>query len=252
MSKHEKHVRRERRKTDRTRRQRSLIRNPQSKIQNGAAALAAAAAIAAGTAAYAAPVRFDNPAHGEPGHFHWPGDAAGPYLDVTLPAAQQPGDYYSSQSTVRQNVTGGLSSWYSYGPPNGGKLGVLTATEAGGFYGPLVFSAGDLIPVPGGGTYYGRPFSDDAGYLHYPGYTFLPEGVPTYLGVLWGATYGGGSFSDSQYGWLGVERTGAEVELFAWGYETEPGVAIPAGIPEPGSLALLAFGACAALRRRQA
>ena len=63
--------------------------------KQAAKALAAAGAIAGGTQAYAAPVRFDNPAHGEPGHFHWataPGQGANrPDLNITLPAAQQPG-----------------------------------------------------------------------------------------------------------------------------------------------------------------
>ena len=53
-------------------------------------ALVAGAAIAAGTQAYAAPVRFNNPPHGEPGHFHWPESG----LDVTADAASQPSYYY--------------------------------------------------------------------------------------------------------------------------------------------------------------
>ena len=75
MSKHQKTIRRERRKEDRSRRQRSRLRgffNPKSaiRIPQSAAALAAASPIAAGTAPYADQGRFDNPPHGEAGHFH--------------------------------------------------------------------------------------------------------------------------------------------------------------------------------------
>ena len=47
------------------------------------------------------------------------------------------------------------------------------------------------------------------------------------------------------YGWIGVTRGGyygLELEAFAWGYETDPGVPIAAGIPEPGTLGMLALG----------
>ncbi len=95
-----------------------------------------------------------------------------------------------------------------------------------------MFNAGELIPPPGGGTYYGLPFSSRNGLFHYPGYDFLPEGIPTYLGVLWDFNYvggGGGYAGTSQYGWIKVLRTGSEVEALAWGYETDEGVPIPAG-----------------------
>ncbi len=138
MSKHQKHVRRQRRKTDASRRKnarsRGLLRHPLSSplrgshIRHAAAALAAAASIAAGTAAYADQVCFENPAHGEEGHFHWPhpGLPDG-YLDITLPAVSQPEGYagYYSTSTLSQVSYGGLSRWAS-GSYQAGSERVLT------------------------------------------------------------------------------------------------------------------------------
>ena len=77
------------------------------------------------------------------------------------------------------------------------------------------------------------------------GYTNLPEGVEPYLGIRF--DLGGGY----QHSWLGVVHTGPELDAFAWGYETEVGVPIPAGVPEPGTLAALAVGAAALLGRRR-
>ena len=250
MSKAQRH---EQRKVERARRRRGLFRNPLasplrgSAIRNqGAAALAAAAAIAAGTAAYAAPVRFDNPAHGDGGHFHWPSADPSGVLDITLPSASQPGvggGYYYSE--FRQGNPGAegfvLSAPYTAGALQGNAP----------YYGLLVgVSAGETIPTAG---LYLATGSVSILYT-YPGgppYSLLPEGVPTYLGTRFGP-YGGQYYGTAQYGWIGGVRTGNEFEAFAWGYETEVGVPIEAGVPEPGSLALLAFGACAALRRRRA
>ena len=57
--------------------------------------LAAAAAIAAGTQAYAEPIRFNNPAEGEPGHFDWLASFGSTdpeaWLNITLPSTDQDG-----------------------------------------------------------------------------------------------------------------------------------------------------------------
>jgi hypothetical protein len=58
------------------------------------------------------------------------------------------------------------------------------------------------------------------------------------------------------YGWISVVRHGndflqLDFDAFAWGYETEPGVPIIAGIPAPGTLAALAFGAVVTRRKRK-
>ena len=248
MRKHQKELRRERKKTDRARRRRSLF-NPQSDTSplgpegvsrvrhGGAAALAAAAAIAAGTSAYAAPVRIDNPAHGDPGHFHWVHDAVATYneLDFTWDASAQPPEG-QGLTTVGLRVSATFSNLVTAG---------ALQTGAGGYpenYFAVGVDAGVLIPTAGVGWY------DLWAYTFYPGWgpeTLLPEGSPTYLGVRFNAGAG------DQYAWVGVVRTGIELEALAWGYETTPGVPIEAGVPEPGSLALLAFGAAAALRKRR-
>lgn len=230
MSKHEKALKRERQKAERTRRQAARFRHPTSHTRHGgAAALAAAAAIAAGTSAYAAPIRFDNPAGA--GHFDW-AEAPGlrNALDMVLPAESQPGGDLGPQSSILQVIS---NYGYSY-VGRGGAAGV----ETDGAYYLLGHASGTLIPS-------GSPWLNYGYNVGYYGGTFIAEGTPTYLGVRFdlGSGY--------QYGWIGVERSGTALDAFAWGYETEPGVGIPAGAPEPGTLALLAMGAVGVLRRRR-
>ncbi len=244
MSKHEKTLRRERKKTDRARRLRDHFRNPGtsptcgSAIRNGAAALAAAAVIAAGTQAYASPVRFDNPAGA--GHFDWNASAGHEALNILDDAASQPSGVLFDVGTFVRYSYPGYGETVEAGGPNR-ILGITISyyTRLSGV------DAGELIP-PGapGASFGGAGFID----VTYPGYegSLLSEGQQTYLGVRF--DQGGGN----QYGWIGVVRTGLELDAFAWGYETEVGVPVPAGAPEPGTLALLALGAGAALRRRHA
>ena len=190
-------------------------------------ALAAGAVIAAGTQAYADPIRFDNPA-GE-GHFDWADGAEVDYvwLDMTLPAGDQPGT--EGPSTLGQRTFETI-----------GRLSGAVKTEVGGYgdYYAIGVDAGELIPT-------GAPFAGSAD-IYYAGYSELPEGTVTYLGNRLDLGYG------FQYGWIGVVRTGRVLDTFAWGYETDPGVPIEAGaIPEPGTLAMLALGATALLGRRR-
>lgn len=201
--------------------------------KRAAKALAAAGAIAGGTYAYAEPVRFDNPPHGEAGHFHWPTSGA-PFLnmlDITLPASDQPGSYYADTS-VENRVSGAAAFFASY-LSAGLKLQATKHDNSGAF--ALAMNAGDPIPNPTFFevcSYYYDPFCfSNKGYLHYPGYNYIPDGVPTYLGVAAGAslcTY----YNNCQYGWIKVVRTGAEVEAFAWGFESTPNTPINAGDPQ--------------------
>jgi hypothetical protein len=92
-------------------------------------------------------------------------------------------------------------------------------------------------------------FNHSANHVVYPwsggkGSDF-PSGEAKYMAV---------RFSDIDgyhYGWISVARNGWDFDAFAWGYETEPGVPIIAGIPAPGTLAALAFGAVVTRRGRK-
>ncbi|KKK95342.1 hypothetical protein LCGC14_2673760, partial [marine sediment metagenome] len=191
-----------------------------------AAALAAAAVIAAGTQAYAAPVRFDNPAHGDAGHFHWVDAGFTEYpwaghggLDVAAPAGGQPGSYYSLSSVDQQTNYPGLG----YLGVNGGYY--AGGVQRNGYYFVVGLDSGTLIPAPG------LSFAQRAN-CYYPGYTYIPEGVAAYIGLRFGDQWCG-YYGSCQYGWIGVVRTGAELEAFAWGYESEPGAPIAAGAGGP-------------------
>ncbi len=228
MSKHEKQVRRERKKTDRARRRGSLSLKPQaSSLRPAAAALAAAAVIAAGTQAYASPVRFDNPAG--PGHFVWGVDGVNDYtfLDITEGQGSQGGGIGLTSWAHNPVIAGGYVTSYSAGP------------EIATYYGLLIsFDPGHLITAAGGGPYYWYGYGNNVA-------NYLPAGTPTYLAARFDPGDGWHT------AWMGVERTGQVLDLFAWGYETTPGVPIEAGVPEPNTLALLAFGAVAAIRKRR-
>ena len=233
-----KELKRERRKIDKARRHSKLLRVPRSEFRVSPAALAAAAAIAAGTQAYASPVRFDNPPG--PGHFDWTSAAPGGYtfLDITEPATAQPGPS-DGASTLGQITPTGVAT-----------VGGNVQIELGGYAGLFVIphSSGQLIPT-------GAPWGIQ-GYTYYPGIgSELPAGAAIYLAVRFDPNGAPGTSCtpviNCHYGWVGVVRTGAELDAFAWGYETEVGVPIAAGAPEPGSLALLAFGAVGALSRRK-
>jgi len=199
--------------------------------KRAAQALAAGVAIAGGTQAYAVPVAHVNPPGAE--HFDWGGAVGEPnwLLDILAPANVQPPGatapgVFLHTNTVPSNVAGG------------GMDDMLQLDATYGIFAAGV-DAGTIIPS-------GLPLGSQ-GYVQFYGYSDLPEGQQTYLGVRFDLGSG------DQYGWIGVVRTGPDLDAFAWGYETDPGVPIEAGalVPEPGSLAMLAVGAAAMARRRR-
>jgi len=190
------------------------------KRRRTASVLAAAGAIAGGTQAYAVPFRFDNPAHGEAGHFHWVG-TIGEYvwLDVTVPSEDQKGWFPIGK--VGQRVSaGGQSNLASF--PGSRQVGTVFPDS----YLHVGVPSGELIPTDG------KAWEHYPTYTLYPAWdpeTLLPEGQATYLGIRFDLGAG------DQYGWIGVVRNGAELEAFAWAYERDPGVPIEAGTISAGA-----------------
>lgn len=191
--------------------------------------LAALAIMVTATHAHATPIRFDNPVGG--GHFNWQGE----WLDLTLPAASQPG--------VQGDLDALLQS--AAGDPDpevwGDPATTSVKVQAGGSGDFFLVGVDEGVMIPSGAAW------KNLAYMFYPGYgTQLPIDEPTYLGVQFDLGSG------LQYGWIGVEMDDQyALDPFAWGYETEVGVPIPAGIPEPGSLAALAVGVAALASRRR-
>ncbi len=210
-----------------------------SRRKRAAQALTAGAAIAAGTQAYGAPVTWDNPAQGEPGHFDWGVSGAATGLDIMQGAGSQPAGG-SAPSVFEQYVQDADVFGVVYAPVGGG-------VEVGGhldWYLVPQFASdygGWGIGVPSGAAwrYLGLVYQYDASPP-----SLLPEGVRVYLGVRFDPGDG------VHYGWLGVVREAAELDAFAWGYETEAGAPIW-GLPEPGTLSMLAFGAALVGSRRR-
>jgi hypothetical protein len=211
--------------------------------------LAAAAAIAAGTQAYGEVVIFINPDWGEPGHFDWNlGPEVGPpgtpaqWLDITRPSTDQGG-------LVGPSSVGQLYLYYYLGnSQNITRDGANVAISGGGSFGfTWAFETGDQID--GSSNFTDYALHAEGVWYYYPYqfivYSSFPSNEIGYMGV---------RFSDVDgyhYGWIGVVRNYVDFDAFAWGYETEPGVPIIAGIPAPGTLAALAFGAAVTRRGRK-
>ncbi len=216
--------------------------------RSAAELVTAAVALAAGTQAYGDVVRFNNPAEGDPEHFAWTFSAdenALSWLDITRPSTDQDGlvspmsvgQLYGAANFAPSNFTeGGASVLYGQGF-------VLTRSVVAG-----TIIDEDVPPNSG--------WSSDGPYRAHHSYYYIPVGHLSYIdsgeyiAVRFEAADG------MHYGWIGVTVTRInyvnELSAFAWGYETDPMTPIAAGaVPTPGTLAALAFGAAAALRRRK-
>jgi hypothetical protein len=176
------------------------------------------ATLAVSMSSNASIVRFDNPAG--PDHYAWGDEAEAPnwLLDITLSAADQggllagPGVFFHTNTGPESAVGAG---WSGDALQVGGEFGVFAVGT----------SLGSVIPGP-----YAW---DGVGYVAVDGFgSAIAEGEQAYLGVRFNTGDG------DHYGWIGIVRTGHDLDAFAWGYETEVGVPIAAGaeVPGPGSL----------------
>ena len=205
---------------------------------------AAAALLVGAATAGAEVIYFENPAPGQPGHYDWvpPAGDVTHWLDITLPATAQPG-VEGPTSFQQRNYSDAAGKLFS---------GALTAYfAAGGVHESQLWPAQELDMIPAEG-----PLPPDYNwrwnaFVYEPAYgTNFTTGAEEYVGVRFDLTDNG--IEDYQYGWIGVIYDGdIALDAFAWGYETEVGVPIEAGVPEPGSLALMALGAVGVMTRRR-
>jgi hypothetical protein len=213
--------------------------------------LAVAAAIAAGTQAYGEVIIFINPEWGEPGHFDWLlGDEfdATTWLDITHPSTDQGGLVGASsisQVFYQRHVPYGVLTWIY---TSGGASVATTQISSPDKDFTRALDAGD--PIDGS-----LRFESTATH-YYGAHAKFGGSYVTDFGIWPNVKYLGVRFSDVDgvhYGWVGVYSYFyiSDFEAFAWGYETEPGVPIIAGIPAPGTLAALAFGAVVTRRGRK-
>lgn len=101
-------------------------------------------------------------------------------------------------------------------------------------------------------------------FKHYVGFGVLSSSLPGdstgFLGVRFAIWNDAGTNFTTHFGWIQVDWLGqglfggVDLDLLAWGYETEPDtpIAAGAGLPAPGAAGLFAVaGAIAAQRRRR-
>ncbi|MHC4767252.1 MAG: hypothetical protein ACYTEI_00915 [Planctomycetota bacterium] len=206
--------------------------------------LVAAAMIATGTQAYGEVIIFTNPPEGEPGHFDWPG-----WLDITRPSTEQDGlagpssvghvydVSYDGDWEVLHNLTSG---------------GASVAASTGFQFLTFTLPIGAGQQIGGDGLDFSSESNHAAAWIIYDPYYYFVESF--FSGMA--SSYMAVRFSDVDgyhYGWIKAARHYGwiDFDVFAWAYETEPDVPIIAGIPAPGTLAALAFGAVVTRRGRK-
>ena len=205
--------------------------------------IALAGVLAAGTVAYGdSVVRFENTGFG------WFQNT----LDLTKPADQQNspigtgtaiymdyfGDFYPTFSYAHTYQTGGGAEVASAGFNNQYAQPLAKNTMIGAVPGTSWTNRTNFEFAFTQCDYY-YPYDCTDGTRG-----IIPEGVRTYLGVRMDIA------GQDYFGWIAIERSGAFIDVFAWGYETDPNTPIAAGIPSPGALGMLAFGVAAGSLRR--
>lgn len=207
-------------------------------------AMALSVAFAWATVAQASVIAFENLPG--PGHFDWTSTAGQEYLSVLSDAASQPGTALEQGTFWRRNDGSGTTV-----RGRNGSVQRKFLTSAAGPTAQMLATVDEGVEIPTISPDVDGFFAVGIVLLSSPQPewpdSLIPEGVPSYIGVSFDLGSG------LQYGWIGIVRTGAEVDAFAWGYETEPGVSIAAGagIPEPGTISLLLIGAVGVLGRRR-
>ncbi|PCI09187.1 hypothetical protein COB72_06930 [bacterium] len=216
--------------------------------QNGTAELiAAATAIAMATTALGEAVRYENTDN-------WSWDFS--LLDITLASDAQPtggvGDV-SGTSIYMDYFSDFYPAFsYSHSYTSGAGAEIFNSGFSNRYAAPLLLGQ-EVGPGMIGGEFNANSTIDFvwSSYDYYTGEAdsgsrgILPSGEDVYLGVRLNIA------GESHYGWIGVNRSGTFLNVTAWGYETEAGVGIGAGVPAPGALSLLAVGAVGALKRKK-
>jgi len=206
--------------------------------------LATIAAALSASLALAVPLRFENPEG--PDRIAWENF----FVDITKPASEQPGDLlFSVRNAVNFTKDKAITIMFSISPTGSvrllGESSLLTPMEFGELIGP-----GGLTPnMAGGGLFTTTiaPGGDLSTEFRFPlGRWHIGASISSPFGSE--ERHFGWYFFDFFEGPDGIP----DVDLLAWGFETEPGVPVAAGAPAPGAAgAFVIAGAAFCLRRRR-
>ena len=227
-----------------------------ARIKNIGKGLAGAVAIASGTSAYGSIVTVPVPADltNSPGGanttVNWNVDGVG-------------GNDFTFNNRYPNTTTGSGVVWQMNMNP---ATGTSATNGVVSYLGPFVRYAFALAANTSIGT--GSPFSTVTQLVL--GSQYLSGGIPMYYGGFAAGPNGNGAVTPgtvafagfrfsapdgTHYGWIALSTSAGTIHFVNAAYETTPGMAIPAGVPEPGTMAMLAMGAAgllgAVIKRRR-